>query len=119
MKSQSSVVAVAAMPHPFESVRAIPVVKEDSTQLPATFALWNATAPGLASTVEAALARGCRELAKTDDTESGLAGATPAWRQTEFVLSFCTDPIVTPDQFVERYQEVADANFTLVASGEN
>ena len=66
------------------------------------------------------------------------------WQQDRFVISFCNDPIVSPDQFAYRacvastlrppigrpyqdlclacahprsgYQEIADANFTLVSS---
>ena len=43
-------------------------------------------------------------------------GASPAWKQSRFVISMCLDPIVEPDQLEYRYQEMADANFTMVSS---
>lgn len=39
------------------------------------------------------------------------------WVQDRFVISMCTDPIVTPDQFDMRWGEIAEANFTVVVSG--
>ena len=39
------------------------------------------------------------------------------WQQDRFVISMCNDPIVTPDQFAYRWQEIAEANFTVVISG--
>jgi hypothetical protein len=44
------------------------------------------------------------------------AAEAVAWRQDRFVISMCNDPIVTPDQLAFRYQEMADANFTMVSS---
>jgi hypothetical protein len=40
----------------------------------------------------------------------------PNPRQDRFVISMCNDPIVVPAQLQHRYQEMADANFTLVSS---
>ena len=54
-----------------------------------------------------------------EGAEEGAAAAqqpSPAWKQERFVISMCLDPIVEPDQLEYRYQEMADANFTLVPS---
>ena len=47
---------------------------------------------------------------------AAAAAEAVAWRQDRFVISMCNDPIVTPDQLAFRYQEMADANFTMVSS---
>ena len=42
--------------------------------------------------------------------------AAGGWTQDRFVISMCNDPIVAPDQLAFRYNEMAEANFTLVSS---
>ena len=72
-----------------------------------------ATAPGWKTASQKPNATIAAAAATPGTGQADAAGgpAAKAWKQDRFVISMCNDPIVTPDQFAYRYQEMAEANF--------